>query len=142
MKGFDIGSRRVVLIDAGPLVASIDANDQYHPWAKSTLPRLSAEVFTCEAVIAEAGHLLENNLRALEALHEFVRRVEIVPALREDRNSIFALMKRFTPRMDVADACLVSLASRHTESIILTTDTLDFATYRVPFASPEGLFAK
>ena len=53
-----------------------------------------------------------------------------------------ALMKRFAPQMDVADACLVTLAARDAEAIILTTDTRDFSIYRVPFASPQGLFAE
>lgn len=140
MKQFDIGSRRIVLIDAGPLVATIDANDRHHRWARATLPHLSAEVFSCEAVVAEAGHLLENDSLAIEALHEFVQRVEIIPVLGENRDVVFGLMKRFAPRMDVADACLVALAARYAKAVILTTDTRDFSTYRVPFASPEGLF--
>jgi hypothetical protein len=35
----------------------------------------------------------------------------------------------------------VALAARDSDAVVLTTDTLDFATYRVQFASPEGLFA-
>jgi hypothetical protein len=44
--------------------------------------------------------------------------------------------------MDLADGCLVALAARDAEAVVLTTDTRDFASYRVPFASPEGLFAR
>ena len=44
--------------------------------------------------------------------------------------------------MDLADGCLVALAARDTEAGVLTTDTRDFSTYRIPFASPEGLFAE
>jgi uncharacterized protein len=130
-----------MLIDAGPLVAAIDANDRHHEWARSTLPRLSAEVFTCEAVAAEAAHLLENEPVAIGALHEFLGRIEIVPVLQEELETVFVLMKQFAPQMDLADACLVVLAARYADSIVLTTDTRDFSTYRIPFASPEGLFA-
>jgi len=136
-----IGSRRVIIIDAGPLVAAIDRNDQHHRWARATLPRLAGEVFTCEAVVAEAGHLLENHPAAIETLRRFLARMEIVPVLRDDLDSIFAMIKRFAPRMDVADACLVSIAERYEGSIVLTTDTRDFSMYRIPFASPGGLFA-
>jgi uncharacterized protein len=141
VKASGVGSRRVVVIDAGPLVAAIDANDRHHQWARSALPRLSARVVTCEAVVAEVGHLLDNHPVAIEALHGFLRRIEIVPMLREDLDAVFALMKRFAPQMDIADACLMLLAARYAESIVLTTDTRDFSSYRIPFASPEGLFA-
>lgn len=141
MRPFVSDSRRVVLIDTGPLVAAIDANDRHHRWARSTLPRLSAQVFTCESVIAEAGHLLENQPAAIQALRQFVARMEIIPVLRDDPDAVFALMKQFAPQMDVADACLVALAATHSNAIVLTTDTRDFSTYRIPFASPEGLFA-
>jgi predicted nucleic acid-binding protein len=43
--------------------------------------------------------------------------------------------------MDLADGCLVALAARDADAVVLTTDTRDFSTYRIPFASPEGLFA-
>jgi predicted nucleic acid-binding protein len=92
-------------------------------------------------VVAEAGHLLENDSIAIEALRQFVARMEIVPILRDDFDTIFALMKRFGPQMDVADACLFTIAARREDCIVLTTDTRDFSTYRIPFASPEGLFA-
>jgi predicted nucleic acid-binding protein len=141
MKSSAIASRRVVLIDAGPLVAAIDAGDPHHPWAKSTLPRLRGRLLTCEAVAAEAAHLLDNDAAAMQSLHGFLRRMEIVPVLRDELDAVFARLNRFTPRMDLADGCLVALAARDADSVVLTTDTRDFATYRIPFASPEGLFA-
>lgn len=133
--------RRVVLVDAGPLVVAIDAGDPHHPWAKAILPKLTGRLLTCEAVAAEAAHLLDNDPVALEALHGLLQRMEIVPVLRDELDSIFARLKRFAPRMDLADGCLMALAERDAEAVVLTTDTRDFATYRVPFASPEGLFA-
>lgn len=92
-------------------------------------------------MVAEAGHLLENHPKALDALRRFLARIEIAPMLHNDLDAVFSLMQRFAPNMDVADACLVSLSERHEGAIILTTDTRDFSTYRRPFASPEGLFA-
>ena len=46
----------------------------------------------------------------------------------------------WAPRMDFADACAVVLARNYERAFVLTTDFLDFSTYRVPFASPEGAF--
>lgn len=141
MKSSAIVLKRVVLVDAGPLVAAIDAGDRHHPWAKATLPKLTARLFTCEAVAAEAAHLLDNDPRAMESLHGFLKRIEIVPVLRDELDGVFSRLKRYAPRMDLADGCLVALAARDAEAVVLTTDTRDFATYRVPFASPGGLFA-
>jgi predicted nucleic acid-binding protein len=133
--------KRVVLVDTGPLVAAIDAGDPHHRWARSTLPKLTGRLLTCEAVAAEAAHLLDNDAVALDSLHGFLERMEIVPILRDELAGVFARLKRFAPRMDLADGCLVALATRDADAVVLTTDTRDFSTYRIPFASPEGLYA-
>ena len=137
-----IALKRVVLVDAGPLVAAIDAGDRHHRWASATLPKLTGKLFTCEAVAAEAAHLLDNDPAAMASLHGFLRRMEIVPVLRDELDGVFARLRRFAPRMDLADGCLVALAARDADAVVLTTDTRDFSTYRIPFASPEGLFAE
>ena len=137
-----IALKRVVLVDAGPLVAAIDAGDPHHRWAKATLPKLTGKLFTCEAVAAEAAHLLDNDPAAMESLHGFLKRMEIVPVLRDERDGVFARLKRFAPRMDLADGCLVAIAARDADAVVLTTDTRDFSTYRIPFVSPDGLFAE
>lgn len=142
MRPSEIALRRVVVIDAGPLVAAIDAGNRHHRWARSILPRLTGRLLTCEAVAAEAAHLLDNEPVALEALHGFLRRMEMVPVLHEELDRVFARLRQYAPRMDVADGCLLVLASRDPETVVITTDTRDFSRYRVPFASPEGLFAE
>ncbi|MEO7701740.1 MAG: hypothetical protein ABIZ04_21145 [Opitutus sp.] len=60
--------------------------------------------------------------------------------LRDELDGVFARLKCFAPWMDLADGCLVALAARDSDAVVLTTDTRDFATYRIPFASLEGLF--
>jgi predicted nucleic acid-binding protein len=142
MRPSAIALRRVVLLDAGPLVAAIDAGDLHHRWARATLLKLTGRILTCEAVAAEAAHLLDNDPVALDALHAFLKRIEILPVLRDELDGIFARLKKYAPRMDLADGCLVALAARDARAVVLTTDTGDFATYRIPFASPEGLFAE
>jgi predicted nucleic acid-binding protein len=141
MKPFGNASRRVLLIDTGPLVAAIDAGDLHHGWAKSTLLALSGRALTCGAVVAEVGHLLDNDAVAMKSLQAFLERMEIVPVLSQHLEAVFAEVNRYAPRMDIADGCLVALSARHTNALIITTDTRDFSTYQIPFASPEGLFA-
>jgi len=142
MKPSAIALKRVVLVDAGLLVAAMDAGDSHHLWAKATLPKLTGRLLTCEAVASEAAHLLDNDPVAMASLFGFLKRMEIVPILRDELGQVFARLKRYAPRMDLTDGCLVALAARDRDAVVLTTDTRDFATYRIPFASPEGLFAE
>ena len=132
---------RTLLLDAGPLVAAIDRSDEHHAWAKRTLPKLKGRAVTCEACLAEALHLLENSPAAIVALRGFLERMEVVPAVASDFLTVFDLLADFAPAMDLADACLVVLQRRIPASIVVTTDHRDFATYRVPFLSPLGVFA-
>ncbi|HEY4249247.1 MAG TPA: PIN domain-containing protein [Lacunisphaera sp.] len=141
MKPSVIAPRRVILVDAGPLVAAIDSDDPHHRWAKAILPQLTGRLLSCEAVAAAAALLLGHEPIALNSLHGFLQRMELVPVLRDELNGIFARLQRAAPRMDLADGCLLALASRDPDAVVLTTNTRDFATYGVPFVSPLGLFA-
>ena len=133
---------RTVLIDAGPLVAFLDSADAHHVWAVKLLPRLEGRLMTCEACLTEAVHLVENSAPAVERLRALVERMELAPALAGDLAAVFASVVEFAPEMDLADACLVTLARSMPGSLVVTTDTRDFSVYRVPFWSPGGLFAK
>lgn len=55
-------------------------------------------------------------------------------------DEVLALMRRWAPRMDYADACAVILAKRHKGAVVMTTDHRDFSAYKVPFVSPRGSF--
>ena len=133
-------SARTLLFDSGPLVAALDRSDEHHRWAKRTLPKLRGRAITCEACVTEAFHLLENAPRAIAALRRFLERIEIVPVLPTEFAAVFDELETFAPAMDLADGCLVNLQRRIPASIVVTTDHRDFATYRVPFLSPIGLF--
>ena len=141
MKSFASASRRARFIDTGPLVAAIDRGDTHHEWARAILPQLKGPARTCEAVVAEALHLLDNAPAAITALHRLLSRMEIVPVLREDFEAVFSVVSKYAPRMDLADGCLVTLSVRYAEAVVVTTDTRDFSSYGIPFASPAGLFA-
>jgi predicted nucleic acid-binding protein len=133
---------RTLLLDAGLFVAALDRTDEHHAWAKGTLPKLSGRIVTCEACLAEAIHLLENAPVAIKALRHLLEGVEIFPVLAADLPAVFDQIADFAPNMDLADGCLVVLQQRIPRSIVVTTDHRDFATYRVPFLSPKGIFAQ
>ena len=132
---------RTVLIDTGPLVAFLDRGDAHHRWAVQLLPRIEGRILTCEACIAEAMHLVENSAPAVERLRALAERMELAPALAGDPSSVFSSAAQFSPEMDLADACLVTLSRAIPGALVITTDTRHFSIYRVPFWSPRGLFA-
>ena len=131
---------RTVVVDAGPLAAAINRDDPDHAWARAALERIEGQFVTCEAAITEALHILENHPLAIAALRRLVARMEIIPVAYSDCDRLLAEMLRYAPQMDFADACAVTLAQHHPRAFVLTTDFADFSTYRIPFASPEGVF--
>jgi uncharacterized protein len=132
---------RALLVDAGPLAAFINAGDDHHEWARKTLPKLIGRFVTCEAVVVEALHILGNSRLAIDGLRSWLDRMHVVPMLNPYKDAVFADLRAFSPGMDLADACLVAAAKRDAWALVVTTDTRDFSTYRVPFLSPQGLFA-
>jgi predicted nucleic acid-binding protein len=54
---------------------------------------------------------------------------------------VFSDLADFSPEMDLADGCLVTL-SRRMHALVVTTDDRDFSIYRVPYLSPRGLYAR
>ena len=66
--------RRRILIDTGPLVASINRRDKFHVWARERFGEISPPVLTCEAVLAEACFLLQETSGGSAAVLELVDR--------------------------------------------------------------------
>ncbi len=50
-----------ILLDAGPLTALLNPNDENHPWALDTLRLLPIPLVTSEPVLTEALHLLRRD---------------------------------------------------------------------------------
>lgn len=120
------------LLDTGPLVALLNRRDQHHAWARSTLDAIAAPLLTCDAVLAEACHLLRVDPAGPQAVLALVEAGIIVPAfsVADEIAALRRLMKKYADQpMSLADACLVRLSELHPDSQVLTTDT-DFRTYR------------
>lgn len=132
--------RTNIVVDAGPFAAAINAGDLHHSWARNALLEATGRFVTTEAAVTEAVHLLENNRRAVAALTQLVSRMELVPLAPDHVREVLKLVGQWAPHMDYADTCAVLLAGELPRAFVLTTDRRDFATYRVPFACPEGAF--
>lgn len=120
------------LIDTGPLVAYFDRRDEHHTWSKSQMAWLPVPLHTCEAVLSEAFHLLENVPTGTEPLSEFLERgaVEVSFSYTNHARRVHELMRAYADLpMSFADACLVRLSEIHQTNRVFTTDD-DFRVYR------------
>jgi len=135
---------RRVLIDAGPIIAYLRQNDQFHEWTVRQFEHFP-EFVTCDAVLAEACARLNyfglKQSAVIDLLATKVLRVDFDSNLKADR--VATLMKKYADAgMDFADACLVAMAEQVADSLVVTLDTKDFSVYRrherqvVPFLAP------
>lgn len=121
-----------VLLDTGCIVALLDRSERHHAACTTAVEDVDAPLVTCEAVIAEACYLLREVPGAAEAVIENVASgVFRIPfSLAASAPATKKLMHKYrTVPMDLADACLVHLASELGTGDILTLDD-DFDVYR------------
>lgn len=121
-----------VILDTGPLVGSLDADDQWHGWAAVQFGAMKTPALTCEAVVSEACFLLRDLPDARQKIFALVERgiLQVLPVLPDESPAVRVLLKRYGKRMDYADACLVRLSELHRGHTVVTTDVDDFRVYR------------
>lgn len=123
----------MVLVDAGPLVALIHADDSYHETCRSTFESLLEPCATVWPAFTEAMYLLGFSWKAQDALWQFARRgaLSLLPLDEGDLPRMSDLMKQYRDLpMDLADAALVRAAERDRVRTIFTLDQRDFRVYR------------
>ena len=121
-----------VILDTGPLVGSLDADDQWHEWAAGQFATMKQPAIACEAVISEACFLLRDVPDARQKIFALVERgiLRVLPMLPDESPAVRALLTRYGKRMDYADACLVRMSELHRGHSVVTTDAEDFRIYR------------
>jgi predicted nucleic acid-binding protein len=133
------------LLDTGPLLAFLDADDRLHEWACEQWRRLPPPLIICEPVLTEAIFLLKNQGVELDSLWELLRRgiVKIDFAIQDEFEPVSGLMSRYDNLpMDLADACIVRMAEKRGNVRVFTLDS-DFKIYRrhgrqvVPLIFPD-----
>lgn len=126
------GLRSNVLVDTGPLVALLNAGDRRHASVARQLALLQPPFITCEAVLAEATHLVRHLPGGRAALLEMVDEGFLSVGLQISAQSaeLLTLVKRYASvPMSLADACMVRLAELNPRSPVWTFDS-DFMVYR------------
>ena len=124
----------MILVDAGPLVALLDADDQYHKKCVAALKVLREPLVTVWPPVTEAMYLLEDLPKAQEALWEMLSRgvLQLLSLGHTDVPRMRELMSKYADRpMDLADAALVRVAEREGTRKIFTVDREDFSVYRL-----------
>ncbi len=122
----------MILIDAGPLVALINADDRHHAACREALKAIREPLGSVWPAVTEAMYLLGFSLAAQEALWELLAtEVTLLPLGRDDFARMRELMKKYRDLpMDLADAALVRVAEREKLRTIFTIDRKDFSVYR------------
>jgi predicted nucleic acid-binding protein len=121
-----------IILDAGPLVAYLADDEQYHAWATEQMQQHDGPIFTCEAVLSEACYLLRRFPRHLRHLRTMLAEgvFDLSFHLEDEGKAVAHLMDRFVDMpMSLADACLVRLSELHPKAPLFTLDS-DFTIYR------------
>lgn len=133
-----------VVVDTGPIVAMLDADEAAHDWVMTQVRRLRPPLLTCEAVLTEAAFLVARAGAGPDVIPRLVERgfVSVAKLFDEDAAAIAKLMTRYrSVPMSLADACLVRLVERTSNATVFTLDS-DFGIYRqkgrrvIPLLSP------
>ena len=136
-----------VIVDTGPIVALLDADERHHAWARTQFESLSAPLLTCESVLSETCFLLRRTGADASMPVSLVRRgaLRVVDAVgsEERAEAVASLIRRYeNVPMSLADACLVDILERTENGSIMTLDS-DFRIYRqarrrvIPLLCPE-----
>jgi predicted nucleic acid-binding protein len=124
---------RGVLVDAGPLVALIDAGDPSHQACVDVLRDLREPLMTVWPAFTEAMYLLRGSWRAQRALWSRIEddALELAPLDSGDAPRMRELMEKYRDLpMDVADAAIVRVAERDGIAQVFTLDRTHFSIYR------------
>jgi predicted nucleic acid-binding protein len=121
------------IIDAGPLIAAWNQDDQHHAWAEKVLTEFSGPYFTTEPVLTEVAHMTGLPDLILEgvASGKFI----VAVSLLEDGAAMLRLVNHY-PDCGLADASLIALSEKRPTLSVLTTDKRHFQKYRRADKSP------
>jgi len=134
------------VIDTGPIIALLNAAEKHHSWATAQIKEHRAPFSTCEAVISEALHLLEQTPRGTDRLLALLERgfLRIDFTVDDQLPALAKLLRRYANLpMSLADACLVRMTELDERAGVFTLDR-DFLIYRknsrqiIPLLLPPG----
>ncbi|CAN5233382.1 PIN domain-containing protein [soil metagenome] len=135
------------VVDTGPIVAVLFADDQHHSWARETWSLLESPSWTCEPVLSEAQFIIRRLGGDPRAVLKMVQKgvLRIAFTVEGEVERLLELQRSYADvPMSLADACLVRMTELHDNVRVITTDS-DFRLYRrnrrqvIPLLTPDGI---
>jgi predicted nucleic acid-binding protein len=124
----------MILVDAGPLIALVDADDHYHLACAASFAGVREALGTVWPAVTEAVFQVGDIRGGPAAIWKLIERgaVRLLPLGEEDVPRIRELMEKYADLpMDLADAALVRVAERDGLRTVFTVDRRDFTVYRL-----------
>lgn len=124
----------MILVDAGPLIALVDADDHHHRACVRSFAEVREALGTVWPVLTEALFQVGDARGGPAAIWKLIERgaVRLLPLDEEDVPRIRELMEKYADLpMDLADAALVRVAERDGLRTVFTVDRRDFNVYRL-----------
>ena len=121
-----------VIVDAGPLVALVNARDAFHEWTIEQLKGFVGPMLTCESAVSEALFLLRAVYGGGSKITGLLVSggLEIGFSLSAELQPVCDLIKKYADvPMSLADACLVRMSEMYLKYKVMTLDE-DFLIYR------------
>jgi predicted nucleic acid-binding protein len=123
-----------VLVDAGPLIALFDRDDNYHEAVKDFLSKGQYRFVSTAAVLTEVSYMLNFSIGAQVDFFEWVLKKGVILCDVECGGipRVIQLIRKYSDLpMDFADATLVLAAEKTGIRSIISIDS-DFDIYRLP----------
>lgn len=123
---------RIVVVDAGPLLALFDVRDEHHTEALDFFKRTRSQFVSTLAVVTEAMHLFGPALAPKKNLLTWINSgaITLVDPDESDFQRVTELLDKYADRpMDFADGLTVAICERLDIPHIATFDS-DFEIYR------------
>ena len=123
-----------ILIDAGPLIALFDVDDNFHKGVLRFLGKFSCQYVSTLAVFTEVTHMLDFSVKAQRDFYEWVmhKGVIISDINQNDMPRVVELTNKYADLpMDFADATLIIAAEKTNIREIISLDK-DFDMYILP----------
>ena len=117
------------IADTGLIVALLNRDDRHHKWALEIARTVTEPLFTCEAVLSEAGFQVGSAQWVLGLVREGF--LKIAFDLSKNFEEVMDLAVRYQDRApDLADLCLIRMSELNENLPVLTVDERDFRVYR------------
>lgn len=121
------------LIDAGPIIALFDKDDQYHPQVMDFMKNFRGRLVSTWAVLTEVSYMLDFNKQTQLDFIDWVGEggIELFNLEQWQLTKVREIMYRYSDLpADFADASLLATAETKNIDSIISLDS-DFAVYKL-----------